>query len=99
MSSLRRYLFGYDVFISYSRKDASLYAASLANRLTDKGISCFIDQWGTEPGEDLPKGLKRTLVNSRILVLLSTHEAIASKSVEKEINVFFTQRERYHNPD
>ncbi len=48
VEKLRRFLFGDDIFISYSRVD-STYALSLANELTKKKLSCFLDQWGTPP--------------------------------------------------
>ena len=44
-----------DIFISYSRRDASLYAAGLADELTKRSFSCFIDQLGTDPDKNLPE--------------------------------------------
>ena len=85
---IKSYIFGYDIFISYSRKDGTQFASSLANTLTEKKITCFIDQWGTEPGEKLPKGLKRTLMNSRIMVIVASPKAVHSESVLQEIDLF-----------
>jgi WD40 repeat protein len=50
-----------DIFISYTRLDASTYAAGLADELTKKGFSCFIDKLGTDPDKDLPDMLLRKL--------------------------------------
>ena len=60
IEKIRRFLFGDDIFISYSRVD-STYALTLANELTKRKLSCFLDQWGTPPGEKLPKELIDTL--------------------------------------
>lgn len=89
-SALKNHVFGYDVFISYSRKDGSLYAAQLAEKLSQNNISCFIDQWGTQPGEQLPEGLLRTLKRSKVMVLLYTESSAKSLSVKKELE-FFSQ--------
>ncbi|GEM_PF-6965795 len=91
LSGFRNYIFGYDIFISYSRKDASTYSSALANILTGKKISCFIDQWGTDPNEDLPSNLKRTLLSSNILILLITDEAVKSKAVANELKLFLSK--------
>ena len=39
-----------DVFVSYSRRDATAYAVNLVDELTKKGFSCFTDRLGTEAG-------------------------------------------------
>jgi len=39
-----RVFWGYDVFISYSRSDATRYAQQLGDRLLQKKISVFLDQ-------------------------------------------------------
>ncbi|MGV3598248.1 MAG: OmpA family protein [Bacteroidota bacterium] len=92
MLSIKRYIFGFDIFISYSRVDGSHYAAGLANILTRSKLTCFIDQWGTEPGEELPAGLKRTLSSSKLLILIGTSYAANSKSVQKELTLFLEQK-------
>src|ERR1044072_380936 len=84
----RRYLFGEDIFISYSRHDAPTYAAGLANELAARNFSCKFDQWGTEPGRELPEPLKRALRRSAMLVLISGKAATRSSSVRKEIEEF-----------
>src|SRR4030095_16845907 len=57
---LGRFLFGEDVFLSYSRSDAINYVTGLANELSKHGIECRTDLWDTEPGESLPRELRRS---------------------------------------
>ncbi|GGD05226.1 toll/interleukin-1 receptor domain-containing protein [Hyunsoonleella pacifica] len=92
--SFKKFLFGHDVFISYSRKDTSDYAAALVNELTKKKIECFIDQHGTEPGEDLPSNLKRTLLRCDFFVLLGSDNALKSEAVLEEVVLFKNQRNK-----
>ncbi len=81
-------LSGDDVFISYSRKDGALYAAGLADKLTEKNLSCFIDKLGTEPNHDLPPSLKKKIKNCTVFVLIGTEKAAQSEFVGKEIAEF-----------
>ncbi len=84
----RRYLLGEDIFISYSRADAPTYAAGLANELAARSFSCKFDQWGTQPGRELPEPLKKALRRSAMLVLISGSAATRSSSVRKEVEEF-----------
>jgi|SRR5215213_1133546 len=77
-----------DIFISYSRGDGGLYAAGLADRLTEKKYSCFIDKLGTEPDKDLPESLKKKIRNCTLFVLVGTERGTASEFVGKEIAEF-----------
>ncbi|HSK70830.1 MAG TPA: TIR domain-containing protein, partial [Pyrinomonadaceae bacterium] len=81
-------LTGDDVFISYSRKDGALYAAGLADKLTEKNLSCFIDKLGTEPNHDLPPSLRKKIKNCTVFVLIGTEKAAESEFVKKEITEF-----------
>jgi WD40 repeat protein len=81
-------LSGDDVFISYSRRDGALYAAGLADKLTEKKLSCFIDKLGTEPNHDLPPSLKKKIKNCTVFVLVGTEKATQSEFVKKEIAEF-----------
>lgn len=87
-TNLNRQLFGYDFFVSYSRKDTSEYASNLANKIIERGHSCFLDQWGSEPGKALPNRLKSKIRNSSVLILLGSDEALNSDAVEQEIDLF-----------
>lgn len=84
----KRFLNGYDFFISYSRIDCSEYASYLANKLIEEKYTCYLDQWGSVPGKELPASLKRKLKNSSILILLGSDAALSSKAIEEEIKIF-----------
>src|SRR5689334_17168412 len=85
---LLRYMYGDDIFISYARADGITYAAALADELTSKGFSCFLDQWGTLPGQQLPGSLKRSIKRSTVFVLVGTEKAGYSNSVGLEVGEF-----------
>jgi WD40 repeat protein len=87
IENLRRFLFGDDIFISYSHVD-STYALRLANELTKKKLSCFLDQWGTPPGQELPKELINTLKRCSTMVLVGSKYAAESKNVGIEVEKF-----------
>ena len=81
-------IFGDDIFISYSRKDGALYSTGLADDLTQKKYSCFLDKLGTEPDSDLPPSLKRKIRSCTVCVVVGTEKAAVSEFVEKEIAEF-----------
>ncbi|HEX7330245.1 MAG TPA: TIR domain-containing protein [Pyrinomonadaceae bacterium] len=83
-----RLLFGDDVFISYSRQDASAYSLDLANQLTQRELSCFLDQWGAPAGKDIPEKVLQALKRSSMFVLLGSPGAAHSSQVEKELREF-----------
>ena len=85
---LARYFFGTDVFISYGRADAFDYAGALAARLAGRGISVFLDQIGTDPGEDVPPSVLRGARRAAVLVVLGSPAALASRAVAQEVNAF-----------
>jgi WD40 repeat protein len=87
IEKLRRFLFGDDIFISYSHVD-STYALSLANELTKNNLSCFLDQWGTPPGEELPQELINTIKRCSTMVLVGSKSAVESRNVEIEVESF-----------
>lgn len=81
-------LFRDDIFISYSRADGAHYATGLADRLTEKNYSCFIDKLGTEPDKDLPKSLRKKISNCSLFVVIGTERGAVSEFVAKEIVEF-----------
>lgn len=83
----QRFFFGDDVFVSYARHDSD-YALRLADELTRRNLSCFLDQWGTPPGVELPPELVERLKKSTLLVLIGTRRAAASENVMKEVVEF-----------
>src|ERR1043165_975358 len=77
-----------DIFISYTRLDASTYAAGLADELTKKGFSCFIDKLGTDPNKDLPDMLLRKLKSCAMLVVGGAEGAATRQTMAVEYNDF-----------
>src|SRR5262249_35446211 len=77
-----------DIFISYARADAAAYAAALANALTERNLSCRLDQWGARPGKAVPPEILRALRQSAMLVIVGTEGAVHSASVEREVREF-----------
>ena len=77
-----------DIFISYTRLDASTYAAGLADELTKKGFSCFIDKLGTVPDKDLPDMLLRKLKSCAMLVIIGTERAATRPTIHEEVREF-----------
>lgn len=85
---LRRYLFGKDVFISYSRADGMRYAAALAETLSGKGFRVELDQWGSTTGEQIPARLVRSLRRAECLVIVGSTGAAGSRHVAWEVENF-----------
>ncbi len=83
----QRFFFGDDIFVSYARNDSD-YALALADELTKRGLACFVDQWGTPSGLELPKELVERLQRSTMLVIIGTQQAGASENVMNEVLEF-----------
>jgi hypothetical protein len=81
-----------DIFISYTRLDASTYAAGLADELTKKGFSCFIDKLGTDPDQDLPDMLRRKIKSCAMLVVVGTERAATRETIMDEVREFLQAR-------
>ncbi len=77
-----------DIFISYSRKDGSTYVVGLADELTNKGFSCFIDKLGTDADPNPPETLFERIRACRLLVVLGTEGAVTSSAITKEVTEF-----------
>lgn len=88
LAGLRHFLFGYDVFISYSRADATVYAAQLAHALVDLDLRVYLDQLGSTPDAALPPAVLAPLQASRALVLIGTPAAARSPAVAQELRHF-----------
>lgn len=85
---LRGFMFGHDIFISYSRADAIKYAPRLANYLTKLGFVCYLDQLGATPDKKVPDSVKKAIRRSTAFVLIGTEAAARSTAVGDEIEVF-----------
>jgi len=82
------FLMNDDIFISYYRNDADLYAVGLDNELTKKGYSCFTDHRGTDAGRMPAETLFRKIQGCKMLVLLGSGGAVASDPVAQEVERF-----------
>jgi WD40 repeat protein len=80
-------LFGYDAFVSYARSDGKDYAERLLDRLSLK-IAPRSDLQDTDPSYRLPLRLRINVVLSRVLVIVGTPGALASKHVAVEIRLY-----------
>src|SRR6267142_308395 len=85
---LRKFVFGDDIFISYSRRDGSQYATRLANELGALGFTCRFERLATKAGREIPSSLLRAVRRSYLLVLIGTAEAQQSKAVHEEVTEF-----------
>lgn len=86
---LKNVLFGYDIFISYSRKDSLDYAYALAKHFMAQNYSCYIDQLSSVmPGKELPQNIEDAIVRSTAFVLIGSEGAQDSGAIEKEIRIF-----------
>src|SRR5215813_5800547 len=85
---LFRARFRYDVFISYSHRDAKEYAANLKKQLNSLDFSCFIDEEESPPGSSLDPTLAKALKKSAVLVLLATERALTRPYIISEFEKF-----------
>src|SRR5687768_10086269 len=81
-------LVGYDVFISYSRKDGREYALKLREQLDRISISAFLDEHELATGTSLRAELIRGLRRSGVLLIVASPEARESDYVALEIEEF-----------
>jgi WD40 repeat protein len=82
------FLFGDDIFISYSHSDALNYSPALATLLAEQNYVCYLDQYGTDADNVLPPSLLRRLRRSTVLVLVGTEGVAKSKAVKEEVETF-----------
>ena len=90
LDGLLRYVLGRDVFVSYSRVDASAYAGTLIEELTRARpkLSAYFDQHVAPPEPKLPASLRRHARWSSLFVLICTENAIESTHVKDELRAF-----------
>jgi len=86
--SLFKFLFRYDIFISYARSDGKDYALKLRDQLRQLDFSCFLDFDELPPGNALNNTLKRAIKKSAALVIVGTERAVKSRYVELEVGEF-----------
>lgn len=91
-NAARSHLFGYDIFISYTRADAKEYAAKLYEQLTSLDYSCFFDKKEAPGGSSLNSALRAALAGSKTLVLVATEGALSREYVRLEFGEFAASR-------
>lgn len=66
------------VFISYSHddKDHKAWVTSFATRLRGNGVDVILDQWDTEPGDDLAKFMERSVKESDRVLMICTEKYV-----------------------
>src|ERR1700741_275415 len=78
-----------DIFISYSRKDASPYVVGLDAALAGREFSCFTDKRGTEADERLPETLLAAVRACKTFVLIVTKGACEDPhNIAEEVMTF-----------
>jgi WD40 repeat protein len=87
-TALFKFLFRYDIFISYARSDGKEYALKLRDQLKQLDFTCFLDYEELPPGNSLNATLKRALRKSAALVIVGTERAVKSRYVELEVGEF-----------
>lgn len=77
---------GYDVFVSYSRRDAAR-AAIVRDRLQAHGLKVFFDSEGIEGGAEFTDVLDRAVKTARVVLACWTHEALERRWVRIESRI------------
>lgn len=96
---IRKKLFGYDLFISYSRKDSLDYAYSISSYLMapGKAYECYIDQVANStPGSKIPKNVVSAIRRSKGFILIISdcaQESNENDAIPQEIDVFLKNNE------
>ena len=92
LSKVKAAIFGYDIFISYSRKDSLDYAFAMASYFIDKKYEAFIDQISnTKPGESIPEEIIKAIKRSKGMILIGSQCAQLSKEndpISQEVEFF-----------
>jgi hypothetical protein len=87
-TTLYRSIFGYDIFISYSRRGSLDYAYSIAQNFVKKGYECYIDQLSSiSLCKELPSTIKNAVTRATSFVLVGSESAKLSEPIENEINL------------
>jgi hypothetical protein len=79
--------FKFDVFLSYSSRDASV-VHRVAQRLRDDGLRVWLDVFEILPGDSIPIKIEEGLEHSRVLVLFVSANAFGSDWSQLEASTF-----------
>ena len=82
------FVFGYDFFISYAWDDGANYASKLYSELEADGFEVFLDRSHYAMGDDWETIGAWTLRRTGQLILVGSPEAIRSKAVIREAEIF-----------
>ena len=85
--------FGYDVFISYARKDAYDYSTRLENTL-HVALICYRDEGDAEAARPLAGIIEQGLLRSNGLIAVLTPEACQSEWVINELTEFKAREDK-----
>ena len=87
-------IFGFDVFVSYSRRDGTAYAQQLEEELRRGGYRSFLDSKEMPAGEALTASLRNALKRSSALILVASPGALLSQYMPKEFDYYVEARQR-----
>lgn len=76
---------GYDVFISYSRRDSE-QVHKIADRLSQEGYNIWIDKDGIETGDAFKSVIVKAIKKSKLFLFFSSKTANESPWTVKEVN-------------
>ena len=74
----------HDVFVSHSTKDAEV-AAAIVTRLEAESIRCWIAPRDVVPGADWGESIIDAIESSRIMILVFSRNANASRQIKREV--------------
>ena len=76
---------GYDVFVSYSRKDYKC-VRSVITALTSHGYQCWMDRDGIESGDLFKRVIVKAIKDSKVVLFFSSANSNSSEWTIKEVN-------------
>lgn len=78
--------YGYDVFISYARKDGRLHAERLEHGLAAAGLAAWLDKRDLDPDQDFTAALEHAIEQSeRVLCCITPDTKRGTSFVRREI--------------
>lgn len=81
------------VFISHSSQDKERFVNDFANRLKEKGIDVWLDQWKMLPGDSLiDKIFNEGIADADAFIVIISENSVNSKWVKEELNLGLINR-------
>src|ERR1041385_2354315 len=81
-------IFGFDFFVSYTRRDGTNYAEALARSLERVGFQVFLDSDDYAAGDDWKVEGKWALRRTSQLIVVASPEALSASSVVREVEIY-----------